>query len=72
MNAHCEVASEEIVSGNTVVTVPTSRAYGVIRGLTFLVKTHYHSDQQKIHDGMLVAAVIGFLVKHNASFLVPK
>ncbi|NUN71117.1 MAG: L-serine ammonia-lyase, iron-sulfur-dependent, subunit alpha, partial [Bacteroidetes bacterium] len=67
LNAYCEAASEENAAGNIVVTAPTSGASGVIPGLTYLMKTHYHYDMQKLRDGLLVAAAIGFLVKHNAS-----
>ncbi|MFZ4622255.1 MAG: L-serine ammonia-lyase [Bacteroidota bacterium] len=67
LNAYCEAASEENAAGNIVVTAPTSGASGVIPGLTYLMKTHYHYDAQKLRDGMFVAAAIGFLVKHNAS-----
>ncbi len=67
LNAYCEAASEENAAGNIVVTAPTSGASGVIPGLTYLMKNHYHYDLQKLRDGMLTAAAIGFLVKHNAS-----
>jgi L-serine dehydratase len=67
LNAYCEAASEENAAGNIVVTAPTSGASGVIPGLTYLMKTHYHYDRQKLRDGLLVAAAVGFLVKHNAS-----
>ncbi len=67
LNAYCEAASEENAAGNIVVTAPTSGASGVIPGITYLLKHHYHYDTKKICEGMFVAAVIGFLVKHNAS-----
>lgn len=67
LNAYCEAASEENAAGNIVVTAPTSGASGVIPGLTYLMKHHFHYDQQKLREGMMIAAAIGFLVKHNAS-----
>jgi L-serine dehydratase len=67
LNAYCEAASEENAAGNIVVTAPTSGASGVIPGLTYLMKTQFHYDDQKLRDGLLAAAAIGFLVKHNAS-----
>ncbi len=67
LNAYCEAASEENAAGNIVVTAPTSGASGVIPGLTYLMKTHFHYDQKKLREGLLAAAAIGFLVKHNAS-----
>ncbi|MBW7889001.1 MAG: L-serine ammonia-lyase, iron-sulfur-dependent, subunit alpha, partial [Bacteroidetes bacterium] len=67
LNAYCEAASEENAAGNIVVTAPTSGASGVIPGLTYLMKYHFHYNQQKLREGMLAASAIGFLVKHNAS-----
>jgi L-serine dehydratase len=67
LNAYCMAASEENAAGNMVVTAPTSGASGVIPGVTYLLKYHYHYDKQKIREGMLAAAAVGFLIKHNAS-----
>ncbi|GAB2543416.1 L-serine ammonia-lyase [Spirosoma aerophilum] len=67
LNAYCLAASEENAAGGIVVTAPTSGASGVIPGLTFLAKHHFHYDKATMRAGMLAAAVIGFLVKHNAS-----
>lgn len=67
MNAYCLAASEENAAGSIVVTAPTSGASGVFPGLTYLMKYHFHYSSQKMRDGMLAAAAIGFLVKHNAS-----
>ena len=67
LNAYCLAASEENAAGGIVVTAPTSGASGVIPGLTFLAKQHFHYDRDTLRKGMLAAAVIGFLVKHNAS-----
>ncbi|MDA0986734.1 MAG: L-serine ammonia-lyase [Bacteroidetes bacterium] len=67
LNAYCEAASEENAAGHIVVTAPTSGASGVIPGITYLLKKHFEYDQKNIREGMMVAALIGFLVKHNAS-----
>ncbi|MCK8493061.1 L-serine ammonia-lyase [Spirosoma sp. RP8] len=67
LNAYCLAASEENAAGGIVVTAPTSGASGVIPGLTFLAKHHFHYDKATLRSGMLAAAAIGFLVKHNAS-----
>ncbi len=48
LNAYCEAASEENAAGNIVVTAPTSGASGVIPGLTYLMKNHFHYEQQKL------------------------
>lgn len=67
LNAYCLAASEENAAGGIVVTAPTSGASGVIPGLTYLAKHHFHYSKVTLREGMLAAAAIGFLVKHNAS-----
>lgn len=67
LNAYCLAASEENAAGGIVVTAPTSGASGVIPGLTYLARNHFHYDRATLRGGMLAAAAVGFLVKHNAS-----
>lgn len=67
LNAYCLAASEENAAGGIVVTAPTSGASGVIPGLTYLARNHFHHDRATLRAGMLAAAAVGFLVKHNAS-----
>jgi L-serine dehydratase len=67
LNAYCLAASEENAAGGVVVTAPTSGASGVIPGITYLVKNHFHYTPQQLREGMLAAAAVGFLVKRNAS-----
>ncbi|MFN3852527.1 MAG: L-serine ammonia-lyase [Spirosomataceae bacterium] len=67
LNAYCMAASEENAAGSIVVTAPTSGASGVIPGVTYLLRNHYHYDKQRLREGMLAAAAVGFLIKHNAS-----
>jgi L-serine dehydratase len=67
LNSYCLAASEENAAGGIVVTAPTSGASGVIPGLTYLAKHHFHYSKETLRAGMWAAAAIGFLVKHNAS-----
>ena len=67
LNSYCLAASEENAAGSMVVTAPTSGASGVIPGITYLLKNHYHYTKQNIREGMLVAGLIGFIIKNNAS-----
>ncbi|MFC5408053.1 L-serine ammonia-lyase [Larkinella bovis] len=67
LNAYCLAASEENAAGGIVVTAPTSGASGVIPGLTYLARHHFHYNKPTLRKGMWAAAAIGFLVKHNAS-----
>lgn len=67
LNAYCLAASEENAAGGIVVTAPTSGASGVIPDLTYLAKHHFHHNRETLRAGMLAGALVGFLVKHNAS-----
>lgn len=67
LNAYSLAASEENAAGNIVVTAPTSGASGVIPGVLYMLRHHFRYDLDHIVEGMFAAAVIGFLVKHNAS-----
>lgn len=60
--------SEENARGHLVVTAPTGGSAGVMPALVYTLGEGGHKlPQQKIRDGMLAAAVIGYLVKHHAT-----
>lgn len=67
LNAYALAASEENAAGNIVVTAPTSGASGVIPGVLYMLRHHFHYPIDTILDSMFAAATIGFLMKHNAS-----
>lgn len=67
LNAYALAASEENAAGNKVVTAPTSGSAGVIPSVVYMMKHHFGIPVEIICDGLLVAAVIGFIAKHNAS-----
>ncbi len=67
INAYALAASEENASGHCVVTAPTCGAAGVIPALIFMLKRHMGALQAEIRKGLLAAAAVGFLAKHNAS-----
>jgi L-serine dehydratase len=67
LNAYCLAASEENAAGHLHVTAPTSGASGVIPGVLYLMRKHYKNSLSDLRKGLLAAAAIGFLVKHNAS-----
>lgn len=66
VSAYAFAASEENASGAVVVTAPTCGASGVLPALI-----RYFEEQGYAHDdilkGMLVAGLIGSLIKQNAS-----
>lgn len=67
INAYALAASEENASGHLVVTAPTCGAAGVIPAIVYMLKHHMGALQKEIRQGLLAAASIGFLCKHNAS-----
>ncbi|QGY41500.1 L-serine ammonia-lyase [Pseudodesulfovibrio cashew] len=67
INAYALAASEENAAGHSVVTAPTCGAAGVIPAIIFILKRHMGAMQEEVREGLLAAAAIGFLCKHNAS-----
>ena len=67
LDACALAAAEENAAGKKAVTSPTSGSCGVIPAIIYVLKHHFHIDKKHILDGLLAAAAIGFLAKHNAS-----
>ncbi len=67
LNAYAHAASEENAAGRIVVTAPTSGSAGVLPGVIYLMKKHFDFTDDQFRDGMMAAAVIAFIAKHNAS-----
>jgi L-serine dehydratase len=68
VSAYALAGSEENARGHLVVTAPTGGSAGVMPALVYSVgEGGRHLPQQKIRDGMLAAAVVGYLCKHNAT-----
>lgn len=67
LNAYALAAAEENAAGHTIVTAPTAGSAGVLPAIIYTMKHHLHMHQQIIREGMLAAALVGFLAKHNAS-----
>ena len=66
--AYALAGSEENARGHLVVTAPTGGSAGVMPALVHSVgEGGRHLPPQKIRDGMLAAAVVGYLCKHNAT-----
>ncbi len=66
--AYALAGSEENARGHLVVTAPTGGSAGVMPALVYSVGEGGRKlPPQKIRDGMLAAAVIGYLCKHNAT-----
>lgn len=66
--AYALAGSEENARGHLVVTAPTGGSAGVMPALVYAVGEGGRKlPQDKIRDGMLAAAAIGYLCKHNAT-----
>jgi L-serine dehydratase len=66
--AYALAGSEENARGHLVVTAPTGGSAGVMPALVYSIGEGGRKlPQEKIRAGMLAAAVIGYLCKHNAT-----
>ena len=60
-------ASEENAAGHRIVTAPTAGGSGVLPALVYTLRYDEELPMPIIREGLLAAALIGFLAKHNAS-----
>jgi L-serine dehydratase len=68
LSAFALAASEENGRGHLVITAPTGGSAGVMPALVYgLGEGARNLPLQKIRDGMLAAAAIGYLCKHHAT-----
>ena len=66
--AYALAGSEENARGHLVVTAPTGGSAGVIPALVYALGDGGRKlPKQKINEGLLAAAAIGYLCKHNAT-----
>ena len=66
--AYALAGSEENARGHLVVTAPTGGSAGVIPAVLYgLGEGGRNLPQEKLRNGMLAAAAIGYLCKHNAT-----
>jgi L-serine dehydratase len=68
ISAYALAGSEENARGHLVVTAPTGGSAGVIPAIVYaLGEGGRKLPQQKLREGLLAGAVIGYLGKHNAT-----
>jgi L-serine dehydratase len=66
--AYALAGSEENARGHLVVTAPTGGSAGVMPALVYVLGEGGRKlPQEKIRRGMLAAAAVGYLCKHNAT-----
>jgi L-serine dehydratase len=67
LSAYALAAAEENARGHVIVTAPTAGSAGVLPALVKTLRDDAHFPQQAIREGLLAAAAIGYLCKHNAT-----
>lgn len=67
LNAYAFATSEENASGGVIVTAPTCGASGVMPALVYAMRHDHGIGDRALREGLLAAAAVGFLAKHNAS-----
>ena len=67
LSAFALAASEENGRGHLVITAPTGGSAGVMPSLVYGLLEIRKLDRQKVRDGMLAAAAVGYLCKHHAT-----
>jgi L-serine dehydratase len=68
VSAYALAGSEENARGHLVVTAPTGGSAGVMPALVYVLGEGGRKlPQEKIRNGFLAAAAIGYLCKHNAT-----
>jgi L-serine dehydratase len=67
LSAWAIAAAEENAAGHPIVTAPTAGSAGVVPAIAYALKHQFGFKHERIREGLMVAAAIGFLCKHNAS-----
>ena len=66
LNACAFAVAEENAAGGIIVTAPTCGSAGVIPAVLTMIEGYFSLGPDAVHNGMLAAAAVGFLAKHNA------
>ena len=67
LSAFALAASEENGRGHLVITAPTGGSAGVMPAIVYGLLEVRKVDRQKVREGMLAAAAVGYLCKHHAT-----
>lgn len=68
VSAFALAASEENARGHLVITAPTGGSAGVMPAVVYaLVESKRKLSMEKVRQGLLAGAAIGYLCKHNAT-----
>lgn len=66
LNAYAFAVAEENAAGGIIVTAPTCGSAGVVPAMLTIMEGYLGFGPQAVRDGLLAAAAVGFLAKHNA------
>jgi len=67
LNAYALATSEENAAGQMVVTAPTNGAAGIIPACLEYLRNDCLVPETTLQQGLLISAMIGFIIKENAS-----
>jgi len=67
MCAYAFAAAEENAAGHIIVTAPTCGSAGIIPAIARTMRLRLDLPEAAIREGLLAAAAVGFLAKHNAT-----
>ena len=67
LSAYALAASEENGRGHLVITAPTGGSAGVMPALVYGLEIDRKVSREKMREGLLAAAAIGYLCKHHAT-----
>lgn len=67
LNAYALATSEENAAGQMVVTAPTNGAAGILPACLEYLRHDCQIPEIVLQQGLLIAAMIGFIIKENAS-----
>jgi L-serine dehydratase len=65
--AYALATSEENAAGNLIVTAPTCGGSGALPAVLYYMKTYFDVSDKRIYKALATAALVGNLVKSNAS-----
>ena len=67
LSSYAFAAAEENARGHVIVTAPTAGSAGVMPALVKAFRDDVHVPLPRLREGILAAAAVGYLCKHNAT-----
>lgn len=67
LSAAAFAAAEENAAGHLIVTAPTAGSAGVLPAVAHVLRKYKKLEPEALRQGLLAAALVGFLARHNAS-----